>query len=624
LGLSEPVKKILLYGAPTVIVGLTALYLGLKHAGFTLGNPTSEDGVIECQECATDETAALPSSPLDMAITIKNRGNKNFKVRRYAKAVECYTEALAHCPEGASAERSTFYQNRAAAKENLQLYDEAIEDCTAALELSPRYIKALARRASLYERLNMLQNCLLDATAACILERFQNSDNVMRIDRVLKALGTEMAKEEREKLPRSLPSSAFISNYLRAFAWNPFSISDSVVNAAAKANAAVSEAMQKQDIEGEEKAGANGNSQVFNLPESLLSAYESLDKALELMDSEIYEASMQWAKTAVKQFNSSPKVSLVDFAQSSLREREQPIAAKARALLIDATFKALSGCAEVAKAQFIDIGEEMYAQPSVRVNALIKAASLTMTVNQDLGACLHLFQQAQTVCPDCPDVYLHRGQIHLLADQLEDALLDLSAAVKLKPDFSVAQSQRLYTLYRRDLTEGKSDKAEARVQEFARLVEKFPNCLESHSLYAQVLTERGEFQQSDVEFGHVIKLAPSSGMAYAHKGLLQLRWKMDQNAAAEWFRKGIEVDPKCELALELLGQLSMERGNFTEALDYFNRAIQLAKTAADLAHLISLREGVKTQVYVCEKYSISVSDMFSSLQQELQSQMTPI
>lgn len=90
----------------------------------------------------------------------------------------------------------------------------------------------------------------------------------------------------------------------RAFAWNPFSISDSVVNAAAKANAAVSEAMQKQDIEGEEKAGANGNSQVFNLPESLLSAYESLDKALELMDSEIYEASMQWAKTAVKQFNS--------------------------------------------------------------------------------------------------------------------------------------------------------------------------------------------------------------------------------------------------------------------------------------------------------------------------------
>lgn len=60
-------------------------------------------------------------------------------------------------------------------------------------------------------------------------------------------------------------------------------------------------------------------------------------------------------------------------------------------------------------------------------------------------------------------------------------------------------------------------------------------------LFFQVLTERGEFQQSDVEFGHVIKLAPSSGMAYAHKGLLQLRWKMDQNAAAEWFRKGIEV-----------------------------------------------------------------------------------
>lgn len=36
-------------------------------------------------------------------------------------------------------------------------------------------------------------------------------------------------------------------------------------------------------------------------------------------------------------------------------------------------------------------------------------------------------------------MYLHRGQINLLADQLDEALHDLNTAVKLKPEFSVAQ-----------------------------------------------------------------------------------------------------------------------------------------------------------------------------------------
>lgn len=83
----------------------------------------------------------------------------------------------------------------------------------------------------------------------------------------------------------------------------------------------------------------------------------------------------------------------------------------------------------------------------------------------------------------------------------------------------------------------------------------------------------------------------------------------------------LKVDPKCELALELLGQLSMERGSFEEALGYFSAAIKQAKTLSDLTHLISLREGVKAQMTVCSTYGISVAEMFSSLQQDFQQRM---
>ena len=132
-----------------------------------------------------EEEPKVEETPLETAVALKNRGNRNFKVGRYAKAVECYTAALEQCPATAIEERATFYQNRAAARENLGEITAAVEDCTAALELLPTYLKALSRRARLLETLheknepgseneNYLTRCLYDITACCLLERLQN------------------------------------------------------------------------------------------------------------------------------------------------------------------------------------------------------------------------------------------------------------------------------------------------------------------------------------------------------------------------------------------------------------------------------------------------------------------
>ncbi|VDP83671.1 unnamed protein product [Echinostoma caproni] len=293
-----------------------------------------------------------------------------------------------------------------------------------------------------------------------------------------------------------------------------------------------------------------------------------------------------------------------------------------RALLLNATYLALAGRAADARRLFqIITAEDSGAETIVRVNALIKSACLSMSVDQDFAACLYDFQNAQSACPECPDVYLHRGQINLLADQLDEALHDLNTAVKLKPEFSIAQAQRLYTLYRRALNESNPDRATARVEDFRKLSQKYPNCLETHSLFAQILTERGDLSASDEEFAKVIELAPDSGLAYAHRGLLQLRWMQDRDAAHKWFTLGAKADPKCELIHELLGQLAVERGQFATALKHFDAAIREAKTLNDLAHLIALREGVQAQSRVCEKYNISITDVMATLKREQQQMM---
>ena len=50
---------------------------------------------------------------------MKNTGNKYFKGGKFDKAINCYTESIALCPPGNKDDIATFYQNRAAAYEQL-------------------------------------------------------------------------------------------------------------------------------------------------------------------------------------------------------------------------------------------------------------------------------------------------------------------------------------------------------------------------------------------------------------------------------------------------------------------------------------------------------------------------
>ena len=52
-------------------------------------------------------------------MSCKNKGNKYFRGGRYELAIKCYTEAIDLCPNSKKSDLSTFYQNRAAAYEQM-------------------------------------------------------------------------------------------------------------------------------------------------------------------------------------------------------------------------------------------------------------------------------------------------------------------------------------------------------------------------------------------------------------------------------------------------------------------------------------------------------------------------
>ncbi|CAG5133649.1 unnamed protein product [Candidula unifasciata] len=137
---------------------------------------------------------------------LKDEGNDKFRGGNYDEAIIAYTEALDICPLSFHKERSIMFANRAACKMKKELYEGAIQDSTSALDLHPHYLKALLRRAELYEKTEKLDEALKDyqkvveldpsqgmARAACVklAEQIKDRNEKMKEEMIgkLKDLG---------------------------------------------------------------------------------------------------------------------------------------------------------------------------------------------------------------------------------------------------------------------------------------------------------------------------------------------------------------------------------------------------------------------------------------------------
>ncbi|NXR08612.1 TOM34 protein, partial [Semnornis frantzii] len=90
------------------------------------------------------------------ARTLKEEGNELVKKGNHKKAVEKYSESLKLNQECAT------YTNRALCYLSLKQYKEAVQDCTEALRLDPKNIKALYRRAQALKELKDYKSSIAD------------------------------------------------------------------------------------------------------------------------------------------------------------------------------------------------------------------------------------------------------------------------------------------------------------------------------------------------------------------------------------------------------------------------------------------------------------------------------
>ncbi|XP_028281034.1 sperm-associated antigen 1 isoform X2 [Parambassis ranga] len=98
----------------------------------------------------------------------KDKGNEAFRANEYEEAVAYYSRSLSIAPSVAA------YNNRAQAEIKLKQWDKAMEDCQKVLELEPRNMKALLRRATVYKHMGNFQMAAEDLRMV-LMEEPQNT-----------------------------------------------------------------------------------------------------------------------------------------------------------------------------------------------------------------------------------------------------------------------------------------------------------------------------------------------------------------------------------------------------------------------------------------------------------------
>ncbi|CAH2046807.1 unnamed protein product [Thlaspi arvense] len=127
----------------------------------------------------------------------KEQGNKYFKQKKFNEAIDCYSRSIALSPNAVA------YANRAMAYLKIKRYREAEVECTEALNLDDRYIKAYSRRATARKELGMLKEAKEDAEFALRLE--PQSEELKKQYANIKSL---LEKEIIEKATGAMQSTA--------------------------------------------------------------------------------------------------------------------------------------------------------------------------------------------------------------------------------------------------------------------------------------------------------------------------------------------------------------------------------------------------------------------------------
>ncbi|KAK4755012.1 hypothetical protein SAY87_008769 [Trapa incisa] len=144
---------------------------------------------------------------LKRALELKEEGNKKFQNKDYAGALEQYDKALRLTPK-THPDRAVYHSNRAACLMQMKPidYDAVISECTLALQIQPRFVRALLRRSRAFEASGKPELAMQDALVLLNVEP-NNQDGLEMARRLRMLLGSPHQEAQQDLQSRPSPAA---------------------------------------------------------------------------------------------------------------------------------------------------------------------------------------------------------------------------------------------------------------------------------------------------------------------------------------------------------------------------------------------------------------------------------
>ncbi|KAI1112364.1 mitochondrial precursor protein [Nemania sp. NC0429] len=502
--------------------------------------PAAVESADELPDVDETTVAALTAQQRnELAQKLKAAGNKAYGSKDYNKAIDLYSKAIICKPD------PIFYSNRAACYNALGEWEKVVEDTTAAVNLDPLYVKALNRRATAYEHLEKYSESLLDFTASCIIDEFRNENSAQSVEKLLKKVAEKKAEEMlKTKSPNKLPSPTFVSNYIQSFREKPRAIgledSEDLSDDTGKGQLQIGlRAMEKKTHDGYEEAAT------------------AFEKAIELGDLGEFEA---------------------------------------LAYNMRGTFRCLRGSQELA---LEDLNKSIELDPSI-TQSYVKRASMHLEMGNREKAAEDI-EAAIKQDENDPDIYYHRAQLHFIHGEWQSAAKDYQKSIDLDNSFIFSHIQLGVTQY-------KMDSFASSAATFRRCIKNFSRVPDVYNYYGELLLDQGKYDEAIQQFDTAMDMEKQTKpmsmnvLPLINKALTLYQQKSDFNEAEQLCEKALIIDPECDIAVATMAQLLLHQGKIADALKYFERAAELARTPGEIVNALSYAEATRTQIQVQEKY----------------------
>lgn len=498
-----------------------------------------------------------PKTPLELAVEKKNQGNEFFQGGKFDKAVECYSEAILNCPLSDKNELPKFFQNRAAAYENLKQYEKVIEDCTSALNLDPNYEKALTRRAKAFENLGKLQEAFEDLTSLCILQKF-SATSMAAADKMVKKIGEKMAAEifkNRNGLPIS---QHFVNNFF---------------------------------------VGLN-NDIIF--------------KNAEFYD-KVKDDDSSVIKLAIDEFNSGDFTNCIATCTKEINETKAYVL---EAKNLRGSLYMLKCQYKEARSDFEDILNDETASNRLKSNTYIKLTALNLQNGQEQEA-FENYDKSIQIDPTNEDIYCNRAQVFAMKGRFEDSFKDFEKCIELNSSHKIAKIQKAFFEFRQFFAQlsmyaqaiqspgfvHESKELKTETTKLETLISEYSDVPEAYNLYAQILSEQEQYEKAENYYKLALEKDPKNAALVVQRALNIMSWTNDFEEPVKMLNQAVELDDTCEFAFETLATIEIQRGNLPRAVELFERAIQLTRSEESMTNLCCMLVGAKTQFKVLNQLS---------------------